>query len=84
MNNWKNIETAKWKYLTILVILMISVVYVLFFKNRFVLENRIKLVGKIFAWQLFSMKEKKTKTKKKREKTPTLIKVDFSLSFQSR
>ena len=84
MNNWKNIETAKWKYLTILVILMISVVYVLFFKNRFVLENRIKLVGKIFAWQLFSKKEKKTKTKKKREKTPTLIKVDFSLSFQSR
>ena len=84
MNNWKNIETAKWKYLTILVILMISVVYALFFKNRFVLENRIKLVGKIFAWQLFSMKEKKTKTKKKRGKTPTLIKVDFSLSFQSR
>ena len=68
MNNWKNIETAKWKYLTILVILMISVVYALFFKNRFVLENRIKLVGKIFAWQLFSMKEKKTKTKKKEKK----------------
>ena len=30
------------------------------------------------------MKEKKTKTKKKRKKTPTLIRVDFSLSFESR